>query len=435
MPVRSFFTKNMSYSASDYIGRSGELFYDSTDGILRLSDGDTVGGIQVSVGNTFIISGLSDLPTPVNNIITLNNNTEYVIRGVVDIGNNKIICGTNQVFRGLSTEISVLSGNVENDALITTNSTIIAESLTFKNTGTNSQVFNANSFSSADIFTFKDVNIVASVKAGTISNYRNSLFLLHAHISCDDGWTFDGNLRSVVFDTTATVNNNTSGYIFCDLTSTANVASRVRAVFSNFTAGSATIMFKFDPATIIPVEGFQLINCQFSGAGTYVDGLTQANNQTWWVLNGNLRDTLAFAHVFSDEAANTTISSSGVWYKAIANTSVHMEHIERFNHTENRLTYTGAKDRSFIINGKCSVTGTVGNTIRVGVAVNANTQTGVIVYSKVTMPAAGRFEVVPLISHARLTTNDFVEIWVYNESAAQNINISDLSLIVSEIGV
>jgi hypothetical protein len=303
--------------------------------------------------------------------------------------------------------------------------------------GSNTQVFSGVSSAAEYIFTFKDVNILNSTKVGTLQGYRNALFLLHAHISCYDGWSFDGTFRSVVFDTTATVNPQTN-YIFCEILSTATILSRLRAVMSNFIAPSSTTTFKINPGASFQSEGMQLVNCQFSGNGTYVDGFTQANNETWWTLNGNLRDTLCFAHIIAENSGNvTTISAPSTWYAAnVYASGVPFSEVERFVIAQNRLTYTGAKSRTVLINGTVTVTGTSTDIIRIGVALDGNTSAGAIIYSKVTLAAGvNRYEVLPLTSHARLSTNNYIELYVMNETAGRNVTLTDVNVLVTEIGV
>ena len=49
MAIRKFRSGQMSYDASTYVGTAGTIFYDEDDGDLRLSDGVTPGGVNISV--------------------------------------------------------------------------------------------------------------------------------------------------------------------------------------------------------------------------------------------------------------------------------------------------------------------------------------------------------------------------------------------------
>jgi len=69
-----------SQSAATYVGKEGELFYDPTTSVLRVSDGSTAGGVtvgsqssQITDGNTTIEATSSQLNVTGHLIPTSNN--------------------------------------------------------------------------------------------------------------------------------------------------------------------------------------------------------------------------------------------------------------------------------------------------------------------------------------------------------------------------
>ena len=50
---------NGQITSSQYIGNSGSIFYDDSDGELRLSDGVTPGGVAISVRADLIVAPVS----------------------------------------------------------------------------------------------------------------------------------------------------------------------------------------------------------------------------------------------------------------------------------------------------------------------------------------------------------------------------------------
>ena len=69
-----------SQSAATYVGKEGELFYDPTTNVLRVSDGSTAGGVtvgsqssQITDGNTTIEATSSQLNVTGHLIPTSNN--------------------------------------------------------------------------------------------------------------------------------------------------------------------------------------------------------------------------------------------------------------------------------------------------------------------------------------------------------------------------
>ena len=79
--------------ASQFIGNYGELFYDSTTGALRRSDGVTPGGILLNmVGRQGYCGAFYDTTTQ-NNLAQINKvkfNTTYISDGVSIVDNTKI---------------------------------------------------------------------------------------------------------------------------------------------------------------------------------------------------------------------------------------------------------------------------------------------------------------------------------------------------------
>ena len=84
--------------ASQFIGNYGELFYDSTTGALRRSDGVTPGGILLNmVGRQGYCGAFYDTTTQ-NNLAQINKvkfNTTYISDGVSIVDNTKITFAHN----------------------------------------------------------------------------------------------------------------------------------------------------------------------------------------------------------------------------------------------------------------------------------------------------------------------------------------------------
>ena len=51
MPTRKLITKSIAKSASTYVGRTGEIFFDTATATLKLSDGATAGGVVFTGGS------------------------------------------------------------------------------------------------------------------------------------------------------------------------------------------------------------------------------------------------------------------------------------------------------------------------------------------------------------------------------------------------
>jgi len=62
MTTRKIITKAVGQSASTYVGKDGELFYDTVTNSLKISDGSTPGGATLSTaGDGVLVSNTANL--------------------------------------------------------------------------------------------------------------------------------------------------------------------------------------------------------------------------------------------------------------------------------------------------------------------------------------------------------------------------------------
>lgn len=89
-----FYVEKLGASDSKkFVGDAGEVFYDPTEGDLRLSDGETEGGIPAAQS---IVDGFGFIPedSKLYKSVGLNSNTEYGnIYADYEVGNHEIIIG------------------------------------------------------------------------------------------------------------------------------------------------------------------------------------------------------------------------------------------------------------------------------------------------------------------------------------------------------
>lgn len=130
-------------------------------------------------------------------------------------------------------------------------------------------------------------------------------------------------------------------------------------------------------------------------------------------------------------ATPTTVSFSGVPTK-ILGTTLSGSINQKFSHSNNRLTYTGALPRSFLVSAVASVT-SVGSSKKVGLYVAKNNSA--IPESEIyaTTNAAGRSESVSTQEILQLVTNDYVEIWIENDTDTSNLTVTELNVIIQSL--
>ncbi len=441
MPARVLFTDNLGYPANTYTGRGGELFFEATRGNpatadLRISDGETVGGLPVNLdpsgGST--IARLTDFPAPVNGVIYLDDDVEYIIRGIIDLGDNRIVCGTNQVLRGMSIGTSRLTSNVANTALITTTGTLVIEQLTLEATGTNATALQATAVA-ANTYDLRTqyLRIQNTAHVGTVTDYRTICMIYHHQEQCGDGLALDGTIQHVALDMPTSVNNPTTGYWFFKLMATMNVESFVECSRGYFDISSNTTGWLVESGATLPPEGFRITNCHFTGNGTYIDGITFDDPESLWISNIGIRDTASIGHlVMHDGNTATTIAQANTWYKAVANTE--NDGSARFvAHANNQLVYQGISNRLVIIHGAVSLTGATGDEVQVACVINGNTALSLHTAATISLDTTGRIIAFPINDHAHLSTGDILEVWVKNNSAARNVTLTNINIIATRV--
>lgn len=164
----------------------------------------------------------------------------------------------------------------------------------------------------------------------------------------------------------------------------------------------------------------------FVGTGTYVVGsFTNAweveasglNTQKDGVAGGNMYITVPAATTFS--AMNTPVKALGT------TTSAGLFRVT--SPTNNRLTYSGSKTRSFYVSGALSITNPNSNRFfsfyiaKNGVIVPESRQDIKVVNStdQVSLPLSCRVSLAP---------GDYIEVWVANQTATTDVTVQTLNL-------
>ncbi len=129
-------------------------------------------------------------------------------------------------------------------------------------------------------------------------------------------------------------------------------------------------------------------------------------------------------------ATATTVSATSTYYKAAGTTT--LESIsQKFTHSSNRLTYGGALTRDFRIN--VTATMTSGNNQELGVRIAKNGTTVSNTTSISTTSGTGKAEGAACQGVIQLATNDYLEIFVSNETATANVTVTYLSVIAEAV--
>lgn len=250
------------------------------------------------VTNHVPVSSLADFPTPVANVITLEDDTAYLLNGTVDISPNRIVTGIRNAIVGTDKQNDILLSDTSGTLITMDSSSTDLKALTL-NTCTvravNGTLFSITSSAQRNVFVIDNCNLTSSSTIGTLNNFtsfvmRNSAFL-NASVSgvtiTGTNGTFrvrDGNYATI------------TGTCFALGVSTCTSIGISRNLIT--TTGGQTFLSGTTGGANVSVAGLLHDNI-FNGGGTYVSTITATDTNWLWTANVGV--------------TNTPIGSSPVW--------------------------------------------------------------------------------------------------------------------------
>jgi hypothetical protein len=367
-----------------------------------------------------------DFPAAVNGVITLGDNINYFLVGTVDLMGDRLVGGVNTVIIGGSSENCFLksTGLDANTALLSSNYSLPLRNFSFTHGTAVNLDATGNATAALDWF---GVNFTNCAKVGTIKSYSNFIMSDCALLSSAN-MTFDGSIGTIGF-----VNclfSGIAGQTTLNFPSTLTVTRRIRAIYSSFVAfGGATAIY-VDPLSSIPTEAYVLDTINFSGGATYTGGLDYTSNKAFFSNCKGIINSSAIAQMHFNNNATVTVVGAANTFVKVAGTTIPNAINQKFNHTNNRLTYSGGINRSFKIGAVCSVSANNGQIVSVRIAKNGATLTDS--EAQATISANGRFENLKCQTIVEMTTNDYIELYLAN-SANTNVTAQELNVIIEAL--
>jgi len=337
-------------------GNQNYLYYrGALNSSLRLLGGPT---------NEIIITTLTDFPTPVSGVITLDGTKHYRISGIVNIGTNRIE----------SNGAILISGTILTlDRIITNNATALIRhhngfpvqinEVLFTNTG--GPVYDIDGLNAATSNIYLNRNpIVLSTSVGTIKNTVRVNISQSAISNCADGIIFDGssNIISII---DLGIPFATSTFTGLTIPSTAQIGS-MRMTDCNFTLSSGQTAFNISSSAIVTNPPIRIDDIVVEGDGTALTGITKANkNYEFFQCIGILNSVLFGSAGYSSSTPNVVTTNNDSDFFDISGNYTLSPLSERFDLSANsyngELVYDGVKDISVIITLKLSASGGANN--------------------------------------------------------------------------
>ncbi len=393
---------------------------------------------ELIVSNFKYVSGLLDLPDPIDREIILLPNYTYNFTQTVDLGDNYLICAQNTILLGFSSEnCKITSSLLSGEALINSNYTCIIKDLDLSVSGSGTKILNldatGNSNQAIDWF---GVNFSGG-EVGLVKNYNNFIMGDSAILSATNGFTFDGTFGTIGIKDVLFGGLSSSG-TYINIPSTTVITRRLRVSNSSFVCPSGVTGINLNASATIPNEGYILSLVNFSGGSTtYLNGVDSTSDKALFLNVRGINNTSAFAqYSMRNNATVNNILVAGTFYKINGTTTSNALN-SKFTHSNNRLTYTGSLTRNFKIDFITTVSAGNNHDIRIRLAkfdfIN-NTLTRLL-DSEMSEDTSGTGRASNIKGQGILSlkTNDYIEIHVTNNSATGNITVEQLNVSITEV--
>ena len=413
--------------------KKGAIIYDTDNNVNKYWNGSLWvsidSGVPVNPSDNFIfVNTKSDLPDAVGNVITLLPEKTYYFTKELDLLGDRLVGGQDTVILGSSSENSSITstGLPANEYLFYTDFTTPIRHITFKDHDLGIGINTSNTGAqpiALDWYGVNFNNLGVSLECGDIDN-----FILTVGAILNGGqFKFNGSVGTIGLNSSIFVGDGSNKPLVL-ISSTANVTRRFRTIYSAWVVFGSSQAVEIQNGATIPTEGFILDTCSFSGGGNYLPTLDHTSNASLFTNNTGIINSREVSQLYMNgNATATVINTSGVAVK-IAGTTSSSPITSKFVNTDNRATYVGGIAKSFKV--VCTLSVESGNNNQIGIYIAKN---GVLIpESEVygTTSGAGRAENIVVQAFVSLQLNDYIELWIENDTGTQNIVVTDLNLVV-----
>jgi hypothetical protein len=384
------------------------------------------------ISSQFYVRSRSDLPASTSGVIQLEDNATYIIIGNIDLQGDRLLSGLNTAILGNSSENSRITstGLTVGTPLLTSRKAITIRDITFYDADTCIYIDDDGGAGAPLALDWRAVNFLNIPNVGEIGTVDNFIFDTGAFLNSQN-LRFSGTVGTIGIFNSLFRGSGAVGNIF-SIESTADITRRFRIIYSSIIAFSSTVGINFNTSAGVMTESYILDTVNFSGGGTYIAGVLTDSNKSLFTNCVGISNTSTNGLLYmSDNLTATTIANTLDYFKVAGTTTP--RNGEKFSHSNNRLTCDAVIERKYLINATLSFSSVPTNVIAFGIY--SSSEVDVLIDSKTpaTANAAGRAESVKIQTVLRMKQNEFVEVWCRNISATNDVTVSDLSLIVTEI--
>ena len=375
-----------------------------------------------------VVTSLDDLPKPFGGVITIPAGLCLNIHGNIDLQGNRIVFAGLGVIKGSNAETASITSALSSGAMIYSESILQLRDITLS-TGAGAYCVEIDGTTDptavADWFA---VNFTGG-KSAKLTTLGNVICVLMGFLSPDNGIEFFGTFGTIAFSETI-FSFSGAGKTALKFDASAVITRRVRVSFSSFIISSTATGIDLPLTVTIPDDTYILFFCNFSGGATYTAGYTYTSLKSRWYENRGISNTYKAGEYYVENNATATVIGGAGTYVKLAGTTTALAANSGFTHSNNRLTCASVVAKTYNIKAAITFSSTATNIIAFKLYKNGLEVVGSKVRS--TANAAGREENVACFGFTELGLNDYIEIWVANETAANNVTGVDYTLLATE---
>lgn len=394
---------------------------------------------QTELANKVFVNSLQDLPTPTGNVIQLEDNTTYEFaNGTIDLEGNRIVLGLRNVlvgqgiFQTFLTSTGLPTGETFISVLGDPNVNIYTfQSFTIQGLPTDTITFDIDG---AGLLIMTTMSVQNSGAVGNIANVNgfrvNNLCQFGGNVS---GFVFSGAFYALIFHMVS-FQNDASGSTFITIAAGATIGFALTLGACYFIGDGTQTAINVDPTvTFLFTQNapFTILGCSFLGCANSISGYTGTELQCKFRVNNGLSDTSFIGSYYLTTPLSNTIAVARDYYKMEGNTTPLT--LRAFKHADNQLTFVGEQKTNFKIETNIFVLPSALDTPTISVAIAINGT--VLEESKMSNSVAnvGTGIVISTSVLVLLSPNDFVEIFVSNESTTGSILVTKTNLTVVQV--
>jgi len=413
---------NLGTTAND---DTGDTIRDGGD---KINDNFTEIYSKIIDGNFVIVKTLADLPAPVADVITLAASTTYRITDHIDLLGDRLVLSAGTVIFGTSsTNASITSTGKVSGALFKSDYHVeISDIKIFDD----NEVFDFDGNGTTDNCFLNNLLVQNCTSLGTIKNYAAVLSNQSTYIN-NGTLTFDQTIGTIGCDTSLFA--PASGAISINVPATCTITRRIRLILCGWIINGSAVGVNVDVGATITDESYLLESNSFTGTSvTYLTGLDYTSNKALFVENKGITNTAVHGEMYmNNNATATTVGVINTWYKAAGTTTAGNN--SKYLHASNKLTCDASIERKYTVICTLAFSSSANNVCRFGFYDSEDAVVVPATMVKSTANSGGNAENVSVIGLIHHSQGGFIELHVMNTTGANNITVTDMHMIITEI--